>query len=515
MSTDILPSHAEGSAADEPSAPRSPIRLVIYGVVVVLVLALLGGVAFAVRSLSGGGSQPEDALPGGALAFAKVDLDPPAGQKINAVRFLRKFPTLREHIGLDADLRKSLFEELSQSAGWQDLDFDKDVDPWLGQRVGVAGYAPPKGQVGSDEAFNTPPVVVALQITDADKARKGLDKLVAATPDAPKPGIVVQDDYALIAEDQATVDKAARDAGTSVLGADGDFSSDLAALGDGVASAWLDTDAVVEALGRLGGGMFGVGAPAAVGGFNGRSAFVLRFDGANALEVHGTSSGGRPLGDPKKALTGFGDLPEGSVVAFGLAGGDKLVPDLFAEVRRMFEEMKKTDPEVDFDAMVADAERELGIELPEDLAVLVGSNLVGALDTESETAFDIGAKVTTDGPRALEVLDRLAAAAEANGEEFPVFSNGTDDGVIVGSSKEQVGRLAAGGSLGDDDVVAGALPDLDDATFALWVDIRALGTQFSEGGGVDENLAPVQGLGITAKMSGNGEADFRLRLVVR
>src|SRR5215211_5833386 len=105
-----------------------------------LVLALVGGVSWAVGSLSGGGAQPEDALPAGAVAFAKVDLDPSAGQKIDGFRFLRKFPGLRDRVPLDGDVREVLFDAVADAAGWQDIDFDADVDPWLGDRLGVAGY---------------------------------------------------------------------------------------------------------------------------------------------------------------------------------------------------------------------------------------------------------------------------------------------------------------------------------------------------------------------------------------
>ena len=43
-------------------------------------------------ALSGGGDQPEQHLPGSAVLFAKVDLDPAASQKIDALRFLRTLP---------------------------------------------------------------------------------------------------------------------------------------------------------------------------------------------------------------------------------------------------------------------------------------------------------------------------------------------------------------------------------------------------------------------------------------
>ncbi len=182
MSLDILPSEPETGRARR-SGP-SPLRWVLSAVVVVLVAALIGGVTVAVRGLSGGGSQPEDALPAGAIAFAKVDLDPPAGQKINAIRFLRKFPALKDKVGLNADLRESLFEEMAQGAGWDDLSFDKDVAPWLGQRIGIAAY--PGGENDAPRVFGAAGnVVVALQVTDEAKARAGLDRLMPPPTAAP------------------------------------------------------------------------------------------------------------------------------------------------------------------------------------------------------------------------------------------------------------------------------------------------------------------------------------------
>jgi hypothetical protein len=71
------------------------------------------------------------------------------------------------------------------------------------------------------------------------------------------------------------------------------------------------------------------------------------------------------------------------------------------------------------------------------------------------------------------------------------------------------------GGLGDKDAVRKALPDVDGATVALWVDIRSLmrGFMGESEGDVDENLAPIAGLGITAKIADDGTASYRLRLV--
>jgi len=87
--TDVL-------AADVPETKPAPWLLVVG--VGVLVLALVGGITYGLRALSRGGAQPEDALPAGAFAFAEIDLDPPAGQKLDAFRFLRRFPALLDKL---------------------------------------------------------------------------------------------------------------------------------------------------------------------------------------------------------------------------------------------------------------------------------------------------------------------------------------------------------------------------------------------------------------------------------
>ena len=67
--------------------------------------------------------------------------------------------------------------------------------------------------------------------------------------------------------------------------------------------------------------------------------------------------------------------------------------------------------------MVADAERELGIDLPDDLAVLLGSNLVAAMrdDQAGPTELEVGARVTTDGPRAVALVDKINKATNGLG----------------------------------------------------------------------------------------------------
>ncbi|MEP6761777.1 MAG: hypothetical protein ABJA93_10500, partial [Sporichthyaceae bacterium] len=298
------------------------------------------------------------------------------------------------------------------------------------------------------------------------------------------------------------------------------LSADLAGLGDGVAAAWVNMNAMSSlagVTGLAGFGLLGVGGlSGGAVGKSGRTSYVLRFDGPDALEVRGASTGSSSVKAPDKPLRGFNELPKDSVVAFGLAGGDKMVAGFFDSLRATFDDKASSGgPVGGFDGMVADAERELGVKLPEDLAVLLGSNFVGAMrdDHSSKTQIEVGARVTTDGPHAVAVIDKINKATNAAGQDFDLVRRLTDDDVVMATSKEQAALLSKDGGLGDRDAVRKALPDVDGATVAVWVDIRGLMDGFMGQDGGNKNIAPIAGLGVTAKVADNGATSFRLRLV--
>lgn len=530
-SQDVLTAYA-----DQPPARKAPWLLV--GGVALLVLALVGGVTYGVGQLSGGGSQPEDALPSGAFAFVKVDLDPSAGQKIDGFRFMRKFPALRDKLG-DEDLRRVVFEAVADGAGWADVDFDSEVAPWMGKRIALAAYpAPGNDSAGSEgsEGSNgseggdgmllgggAPTAVVALQVTDGGAAETGLKRLISSTPETASspPGFVVTGDYALLAESQELAEKAARDAESGVLAEDDNLAADLAAAGDGVMAAWLDMDLASQAVSSL---AFGLGAINPFGGAGagvaGRSTYVARFAGPDTFEVTGSVVGSDTAGWSTHAVEGLAELPASSVVALGLADGDVLVDKLFASFRTSLESGLKSESAPgqapSFDEMLADAERELGIEVPEDVAALLGENLVAALDGADSQTVQVGARLTTDVTRAQRVLDALQSAG---GDDFTVARRRVgDDGLVVASTTAQAERLAAAGTLGEQAGFRAALPDLDDADLALWVDVKGVLAVVLGGLGgspdpPDENLEPIDGIGVTVSSRDEGSGSFRFRLV--
>ena len=506
---DVLATDADAGEAHR----RAPWALVAAGGA--LVLALVGGVSWAVGSLSGGGDQPEDALPAGAFAFVKVDLDPSAGQKIDGFRFLRQFPSLHDHIPLDGDVREVLFEAVAEDAGWGDVDYAADVEPWLGDRLAVAAYP------ADDADQTTTPGVVALQVTDADAADTGLRRLVDASASgdagARDVGFVVVGDYALIAESQQLARRYAAQAERRTLAADPRFAEDLGALEDGVAAVWVDNAAVAEQAGALDPMGLGLGGLATetdgLGTSAGRTTMVARFAGPDVFEVVGSVGGAEAASWATHPLTGLDELPASTVAAIGIADGDELAPRLVQSVRG-----SAGDTTV-LDDTIAGLEEETGIALLEDLAVLLGDNLVGAIDSGGDGGrIDGGVKVRTDPTRAQRLLEPLLADGP---EDVVLRTDG--DSYVLATSGRQAARLLAPGDLGDQPGFAAALPDLADADAAVWVDPSALlqtlfggwsaTTDDDLGEDGDDDLEQVTGVGATLTSGNDGTADFRFRIV--
>jgi hypothetical protein len=498
----ILPAGEGG-----PARRRTPVW--VLAVAAAAVAALVAGVTYGVAALSGGGRQAADALPAGAAVFVSVDLDPPAGQKVDALRFLRTFPSLRDRVPGDGDLRKTVFDAVAGPAGWGRVDFGRDVAPWLGQRVGAAAY-PTKNKAASQ-----PDVVVALQVTDEAAARTGLDTLIAATHGR-KPGYVLADGYALLAPTQAAAARAASAAADAPLSGDAQVSADLADLGDAVATFWTDgaRAAKIMPADPAGTTTFGLLGGMSSATTTGRAAFVLHFAGPNVLELAGRSVGGDLGPSTSSTVTDLGALPASTVAALGVAGGKDVATPLW---RRL---TKGSGPA---DDLAKQAHDQLGLDLPADLGTLLGSQLVLALDGAGLGSGTpaVGARVTTADPAGADALvGRLVGNLPLPGELRPVHHQ-TDTGYVVATSAAQAARLStsAGQRLADSADFNQALPDLSTARFALWVDVDAAVKAASTGGGdfsVSPALAPVRGLGVTSSTSTDGDtASFRLRLVVR
>ncbi|HET7326435.1 MAG TPA: DUF3352 domain-containing protein [Nocardioidaceae bacterium] len=515
--------HPEPTAA--PKKRRTGLVVGVVGGVVAAVGLPLGG--FAVyNALSGGGTQPHDALPADAIGYLRLDLDPSAGQKIEALRMLDKFPGFEDVTGIDdprTDLRKALFEAMREDSGC-DLDFEDDVEPWLGERLGVAVFAPTDGT-------GEPGVTVAVQVQDEETARSGIEDLMACgSPDGEATeGWAYYNDYMIVAETQKLADGYAESASRSSLADNDVFAADMDRLGEqGVASIWFDGQGIMDAAGPM---LSGFAAPGSgSGGMSDQlekavqqsyrsGAVAFRFDNG-AAEVATVVTG-----DAYEKLDGAGtasaELPESTAVAIGVADGDRWVDEQWDSLLEIASDGQ--DPQ----AAIDEIEAATGLRLPADLQTLLGSDFALALDgaglVETVTAGDVsmlrlGARIATDADEFAKVFDDVQTLATRSGVPVRLTKVETDDGVAVATSDEYAEALADGGALGDTAKFQAAVNDAADAQSYAYVDVDGLEPlleALADPGDQEAlvNIKPVDAVGASSQIH-DGYVEATLRVTV-
>ena len=482
------PGDPSRDGAQAPAGPRSRRRLVVAAVVGGVVV--LGGAGYATASyLSGGGTQPEEVLPGDVLGFVKVDLDPSAGQKVALGSLLEKFSDVDTEG--DGDIRDQLLQPLLELSG-NELDYAADVEPWLGDRMAVAAVP------ADDSAAGVAPVV-ALAVTDEGQMT---DALTRAQEGADF-GFAVRDDFVLITDTQERADDIA--AAEQTLADDADFAGDREALGgDQVALAWADLSA---AQGIVESQAAGQGVPEDVFGDAQLAGRVILGVHAqdDALEMVGMDFGvsdvGTPSGEPTRLVQ---DLPEDTLAALSASGvGDSAVA--------AWDQLEQSGALAEVEQPFA----ELGLSLPDDLRAMLGSDLVVAVFGDLESPA-LGARVVTEDPEAAaQSVDALLGSLEVGAA--PVYSFGERD-YVVATDAETADALGADGGLGDAEAFRAAVADPGDASAIVFVDLAAVLDQVvAQGGGAGEEAAKysaVEALGMSVAGTDEGSR-FVLRITTR
>jgi hypothetical protein len=398
-------------------------------------VVLTAGGVYAYTALSGGPAALAEHTPGDAVGYLEVNLDPPAAQKVAAIRFLHKFPAAKAG-DENGSLIESVVEPLLPDAKTK-RRFAENIKPWLGKHAAVAAD-PQDGKIQT---------VIIAETTDEAKTRAGLDRFNAEqTKDAEKVRYAFADGLVYLAQTQQAAETAARDGRSGTLAGNGTFTADVEKVGaDGILTFWADL---------AGAATFD---PEDDASAQGRLAGSLRFSDTTAdLRV-------RALGNPAKTGTQavgppLAKLPADTAAAFGLSGGDTLV-------RSAYEQLEK----VGLGSTLEKAAQDSGLRLPDDVAALVGSATVVAFGgTREDGGF--GVVSTTDDPAgARRVVDKILRKVD---EDSSLTVRNTPDGTVLATSPEYADQLTGDGTLGEQQLFKDTLPDLDSATAVVYVDVR-------------------------------------------
>jgi hypothetical protein len=554
-------------------------KLIVGGIVAALVLGGGYGAYAVYDNLDGGGPQPHDVLPASTDAYLRLDLDPSAGQKVDLFKLIRKVPDLADEVGITSDksdIRKLVFKDILASE-CDDLDYDKDVEPWLGDRIGV----------GFD--IDAKQALVAVQTKDEGKSRAGIKQLFECANDTY--GIAYLDGYAIVTPKQADADKAVTAAKKSSLGDNKTFTADFDQIGNqGVASGWAN----LEALAKVPEISDSLGEDADELSKAGTAAMALRADGS-AIEL--AVLGGPATGGDK--ATNLAKLPDDTVAALSIAGlGDQVTKGFDAFVEEFDKEFSggpfgsgaigsgdtgpdddllgntgadadpisavptapaptvspdDLGPDDDFgldddfgddpggfgtpgasgaQGFIDELERETGFRLPEDLATLFGDSLTLAIGSENlekiptlsgpegVSALNIALALTSDKAAALDLVQRFAQKASEGG--VPLVASPTDDGAVLATNQDAADAIAdPDGSLGDSKTFKSVIPDGDGTYGGLYIDIGTILDKVLEADppadvrkGI-ESASALSAIGVSASKQDDDRSLTRLRISFR
>ncbi|UOY03414.1 DUF3352 domain-containing protein [Blastococcus sp. PRF04-17] len=483
--TSHRPAPPAAGAEPPPERPRRAPAVTAAAVVL-----LLGGAGVAAGSwLAGGGTQPQDVLPADTLGVLSLDLDPSASQKLALMTLLDKFPDLGTEG--DGDIRGHLLQPLLDETD-TGLDYAADIRPWLGDRMAVAAVP----DEGSEEGVL--PVVV-LAVTDPELMAENLEDARARTDF----GFAVRDGFVLVTDSQDHADDLA--AAEDVLADDADFAGDRRALGDDqVALAWADLSAVERIAAAQGAPPVAPGE--LFGGEHLTGRVILGVHAQDdALELVGldfsVSDTGVPSSEPTSLVHG---LPEDALAALSVSGVGERAVQAWAELERTG------------GAEALGVPPELGLDLPDDLRTLLGTDLaVAAFGDVDEPRF--GARVATEEPgEAVRLLDVVLDDPQLG---LPVVHDTVDGGYVVAGDEAALDLLArADGGLGDSEAFRAAVADPDEAGAIGYVDLAAVVEQLVDRGGETAEQAArfgaVEALGFSATSTDEG-GRFVLRITTR
>ncbi len=583
MEPELLES-GRGGPLEPESRPTSRRKALVIGGIAVGLAALVAGGFWAYAAIFATGPQPSEALPAGTVGYVSVDLDPSGKQKLEAITTLRKFPAFAElGVKSDDDLREKLIESLQDDGMCPELDYAVDFEPWLGDRMAVAAV-----DLGGAETVTDLTPVVVLQVSDGDAAAEALatvldcaasaEGLTGGSEDAADlAGWSISGDWAVLAESDDVAAQVQQAAQRDPLSEDDDFLrwtdaaggdailtayaapaaadflveglTEMGSFGgygscsfSGTATAFPDSEFDPSELEELGADPFaeeptefecdeGVNEPSdaqreqiesALADFDGLAVKMRFASGAFELESAGGLSTA-PTGTTGRGGEVVSTLPADTAAAFGFAleaGWFDALTDYVSGYGLG-----------DVDELLAQAELETGLALPEDIETLVGESFAVSFGSEFDpdalaagdpSDLPLGIKVKGDSEAIGTVMDKILDNPRVPAGFSELFGYQTSgDYVVAGPPGAYRDRLVEDGGLGTSDVYRDVVRAAEDASSVFYVNFDAndwlVELVRSQAGGLftDDliaNLEPLGALGASAWVDDDDVAHGLVRL---
>lgn len=386
------PAVAQGDLPPLAPRKRSRVPLVIVGVVVLALVA--GGAAVALMLTRGGAMSAVKGLPVDTVAVLEVDLEPAASDLLALKGIADKLPM--ETVGggsvsssaVEVDYKQVLYDLVAQD----DLDYETDIKPWLGDSVAVA-LVDARGASGVSELIAAP--VVAVDTTDRARAEEFAREHVA-----PDFGHFFVDDVLVMTPPDSTLTEEQVRRGS--LADDPTYKADMAKMDGMLARAWYAPRAIELGIAEADGNGTLASVPAGeVNRLRGsHGSFGLRVaEDLVALDMRITAQVESPVGDVRSLA---GGLSADSLGMAAVSIGNGVAGDVWRQLA-----------DAGMESMLVD----VGITSAGDLDALLGEQVAFSVDYRGNEPV-VGAKlVSDDTSRQQRILRRLESAMN-QGEEL-------------------------------------------------------------------------------------------------
>jgi len=490
-------------------ATRGSVKWIGAAAAAAVVVALAGGgMAFA-RTLGGGGAQPEDVLPGNAIAFVKVDLNPSAGQKLAVFQLASKFPKVKSKVtSQDTSVKQSTFGSLFTGDTGLGLNYKKDVEPWLGDRIGLGVFP----DLDSDKK---PEVGLTIAFTDQAAAKSALDRAIAkGTKNKVKFGYAFTDGYVIVSDTTAHATALVKAGKVNTL-ARSKYAEDVKSLGsDQIAVGWADIAAAYKAVPK---DLLAPGGPSMFKGADdprkasGRYVVGLHAD-SSFLELNGK---GIDIKGAAGLLKQSAGARPGMITSFPT--------DIFgaATIKGLGKNLGTyyTTLTADGDSMgVKEMLSGTGIDSAKKIETLLGDETgVVVAGTKDNPEFAIRTRGSnTDA--AMAIARGALGATPASDAGVSVEKISDPDGIVVSMGADLSASIfeKSGSKLGGSEAFRQALPDAGSADAAGYVNLAKVVPLLTEHPASSADVAsmrPFNALGLT--VLGGAQPSWRLRLSFR
>ncbi|HEX8305575.1 MAG TPA: DUF3352 domain-containing protein [Jatrophihabitans sp.] len=446
----------------QPPASGTRTKKIIAGAAVLAVLAGGAVAAYAYTTLASHGIQPERVLPATTVAFAKLDLDPAASQKIAAYRLSSKFPAVSKGApNIDAEKNALLSKFFGDQS---DFDYATEIKPWLGDRIAVAAVPDAASEAGLDP-------VLAVAYTNEAKMKAALSKAARTQKDL---GYVTTEGYVLISDSQSHAEAVLAGVKRGTLAGVKNYRADLAALrGDQIAVGWADMSAAVAALKAASGPAASdrLGSLQGLNALAGTEARIIIGAHANSdyLEISAVSHDGG-------AGSRVGRKPVNGTLAKLAAEDTSAALEVTGLGDALSQAWNSASATLGLQEQFEELIEEAGLQLPEDLKALFGTDATVSLRLPHGASAEpeIAAQVATDDAnRAGQLLDSLAQPFGFLTEDL--HPQITGDGYLVSTSPGYDPRARPGArTLGDDPAFQKAVPDSAGASMIAYVNFGGI-----------------------------------------